>query len=417
MLNRSGLRPRWILGVVAIACLGLALFYWFPQVNRRLAWRLDFGLAYLRGVINPVGPMPTALPQPRLSVTHHPTQTPEQPATPQPTAAVTSIPQPSPTPLPNSIVLPAPLWEKQDINNCGPASLAMYLRYYQWEGDQFDVATVLKPQREDRNVNVDELAYYVRNHAGWLHVEYRVGGNLALLKSLLAVGIPVMIEESFYFEEPYWPDDDLWAAHYFLVTGYDDAAQEFTGQDSFYGADRKVAYQKLDSYWQAFNRVYLLVFPPAQEQVVQSLLGEDWDADANRQRTLEHSQQETEQDPQNAFAWFNLGSNLVYFERYLEASQAYDTARNLGLPQRMLRYQFGPFIAYFHTGQIDTLLKLTSYALELTPKSEEAWLWHGWALYRQGKTNQAVADFERALAENPNYLDAQYALNFVQQNR
>ena len=27
-----------------------------------------------------------------------------------------------------------------------------------------------------------------------------------------------------------------------------------------------------------------------------------------------------------------------------------------GLPQRMLRYQFGPFFAYFHTGRIDDLL-------------------------------------------------------------
>ena len=35
-----------------------------------------------------------------------------------------------------------------------------------------------------------------------------------------------MIEESFYFEEPYWTDDDLWAAHYQLVTGYDDSTQD-----------------------------------------------------------------------------------------------------------------------------------------------------------------------------------------------
>ena len=39
------------------------------------------------------------------------------------------------------------------------------------------------------------------------------------------------------------------------------------------------------------------------------------------------------------FAWFNLGSDLVYFDRYEEAALAYDKARELGLPLRMFRYQ------------------------------------------------------------------------------
>jgi tetratricopeptide (TPR) repeat protein len=82
----------------------------------------------------------------------------------------------------------------------------------------------------------------------------------------------------------------------------------------------------------------------------------------------------------------------------------------------MLRYQFSPFFAYFHTGQIDDLLALTKYALQITRNAEEAFLWHGWALYRQGDTPGAIADFQNALAQNPNYQDAQYALDFVQAN-
>ncbi len=74
------------------------------------------------------------------------------------------------------------------------------------------------------------------------------------------------------------------------------------------------------------------------------------------------------------------------------------------------------FIAYFHTGQIDDLIALTEYALKVTPNSEEALLWHGWAMYRQGDTPQAVENFQQALVENPNYIDAQYALDFVRGN-
>ena len=396
------------------------VIYQLPPVNQRLAWRVDFALAYLRGVVNPIGEVPTPLPPPAVAVTNQVVNTPT--AAPAITPAVTDTPGPTPTlpptatPIPATISLSAPGYEKQDINNCGPASLAMYLRYYGWEGDQFNIANLLKPQREDRNVNVEELTFYARTNAGWLNTEYRVGGDLELLKQFLAAGLPVMIEESFYFEEPYWPNDDLWAAHYNLLTGFDENTQTFTGQDSFYGPDQTIDYQTLEEYWHAFNHVYILIYPPTMEETVKSILGEDWDVEVNRQKTMEMAQAETQANPTDAYAWFNLGTNLVYFERYQEAAQAFDEARELGLPQRMLRYQFTPFFAYFHTRRIEDLLALTEYALQITPNAEEALLWHGWALYRSGDTNGAIADFRAALAENPNYPDAQYALDFVREN-
>lgn len=398
--------------------IAVGLLYQIPSIHDRLSWRIDFAIAYLRGIINPVEAMPTAIPS--TPVIHHENSSP----TPLVTENIiittevvnTIIPKPTQTPLSAAVSLPAPEWEKQDINNCGPASLAMYLRYYGWEGDQTTITDVIKPFREDRNVNVDELVYYVRNHAGWLRTEYRVGGNLELLKALISIGIPVMIEESFYFDEPYWINDDLWAAHYNLITGYDDIAQVFTGQDSFHGADGKIPYQELDGYWQSFNRVYILIYPPDKEAQVLAILGDNWDMDVNRKNALEIALQETQDDPGNAYAWFNQGSNLTYFERYVEATDAFDKAREIGLPQRMLRYQFSPFIAYFHTGQMDDLITLTEYALEITPNSEEAWLWHGWAMYRSGDSQQARQDFERAYQENPNYQDTIYALDFMRDN-
>jgi tetratricopeptide (TPR) repeat protein len=108
-----------------------------------------------------------------------------------------------------------------------------------------------------------------------------------------------------------------------------------------------------------------------------------------------------------------VGSNLVYFERYDEANVAYDKARELGLPQRMFRYQFGPFLANFHSHRTDDLLVLTDYALQRTEMSEETWLWHGWAQYRNGDTAKAVESWRKALSIHPGYEDALYALSFV----
>lgn len=424
-------RRSWLLLIgIGLLLLGILVFK-VPAINDRIAWRADFALTYLRNFVDPVEPIPTKLPKPRLRVVQQANLQPEAVAglsqtpevTPEslepgvtPTAAWTATPTVTLAPLPPAFSLPAPAWERQDINNCGPASLAMYLRFWGWDGDQADISELLKPIRQDRNVNVEELIFFARTRAGWLQAEYRVGGDLELLKHLLAAGIPVMIEEGVLLDETYWPDDDHWAAHYFLLTGYDEQAQEFTGQDSFFGADRKVDYQELDHNWQAFNRVYILLFPPENQATVQRLLGEAWNIDVNRLRALEASQSEVDAQPENAYAWFNLGTNLAYFEHYDEAADAYDRAEALGLPQRMYRYQFGPFMAYFHSLRTDDLLTLAEYALKRTPTSEEALLWQGWGFYRQGQKSAAAQNFYQALEFHPGYEDALYALDYVKDN-
>jgi tetratricopeptide (TPR) repeat protein len=414
-------RKPFVCIIVAAFCLllGALLIYQVPAVKQRLEWRIELAQNYVRGVIHPAGAMPTPADRATLapSPTRLPTATPPT-ELPTPTTQPSPTYAPSPTPIPGVVTLPPPAWELQGMNDCGPASLSMYLRFYGWEGNQDDITAVIKPVPQDRNVNPEELVYFVRNYAGWLNAEFRVGGDLVLLRQLLAAGIPVIIEESFTLEDtpgypPLPPSDDRWAAHYLLLTGYDDSAQSFTGQDSYHGANQSIAYDQLDRDWQIFNRVYLLVYLPSQQANLQAILGSNWDANTNRQHALEVAQIETQTDPNNAFAWFNLGSNLVYFERYGEAASAYDTARTLGLPQRMLRYQFGPFFAYFHAGLTNELLALTEYALERTDNSEEALLWHGWALYRQGDTDGAIQDWQAALEANPTYLDAQYALDFA----
>jgi tetratricopeptide (TPR) repeat protein len=233
---------------------------------------------------------------------------------------------------------------------------------------------------------------------------------------LIAAGFPVMIEASMLLEENFWYNDDRWSGHYLLLTGYNDGDQTFFTQDAFLGPNRQVSYSQIDQDWISFNRVFMLIYPADREGEIAGLLGEDWNPDINRQRALQKAQAETEADPRNVFAWFNLGSNLTYFERYDEAVQAYDQARQMNLPQRMLRYQFGPFLAYFHSGRNDDLLAMTEYALSVTPNSEEALLWRGWAQYRAGDRNDALVNFQKALDARPDYGDAQYAYNYVVQN-
>lgn len=399
-------------GVGFLTLIVLALQ--IPGINSRVAWRYEVARTYLRNVINPVGSAPTAIPNTPTPTASLPSPT--SPVTPTPELVATPIP-PTATlaPPPPQAMLGSPPYEKQTANNCGPAALSMMLHMVGWSGSQKDISDVIKPVNGDRNVNPEEMAFWVRNYAGWLRIEYRVGGDIETLKRLISSGFPVIVEGTTALnpDDTGWPDDDLWAAHYLLLTGYDDSTQTFVAQDPYRGPDKTISYEQLESEWKPFNYMYMVVYLPEQEEQIKSLLASNWDATMNRQNALAFAEAAIADDPTDAFAWFNVGSNLVYFERYFEANDAYDQARELGLPQRMFRYQFGPFIANFHAHRTEDLLALTDYALQRTEMSEEGWLWHGWALYRQGDTNGAVENWRRALSVRPGYEDALYALNFV----
>jgi tetratricopeptide (TPR) repeat protein len=403
-MNERGSWRGWFGLGAAVMTAALLGAYRVPAVHQRLAWRLDAAAGIVAGWLYPGELLPTParaaalLTLPALA----PAATPTSGPTPLPTAA--------PPALPPAAGLPAPAWEKQSWNNCGPATLALAMRYYGWEGDQHDISDLLKPDPGDKNVNVEELVYYVRTRAGWLNAEYRVGGDVETLKRFLAAGFPVVIEKSLVLPPN---EGGGWAAHYVLLTGYDDARQEFVTQDTYDGADLPVSYADLDERWHAFNHVYIVVFPAGEAEAVAALMGDEADAEVNRQRALERSQAEVEADPEDAFAWFNLGTNLSHFERYGEAAQAYDRALGLGLPWRFTRYQFGPYIAYFNQGRFEDVIDLATSTLYRTSKSEEARLWRGWARFRLGDLGGALDDFQAALEVNPNYLDARYALDYV----
>ncbi|NPA06462.1 MAG: tetratricopeptide repeat protein [Chloroflexi bacterium] len=423
------LNPRlryrdWLYLSLSLATLSMALYAW-PPVHTRLAWRVEVARTWLRMALHPVDNNPLAArptltfatPTPTPTMTASPTPKPHTPtATPQatPTPTASPTPTPTPTPLPPSAqVPPMPRWFQQTVNNCGPATLAFYLQWWGWKGTQDDIARVIRPNLKDRNVNVEELVLYVNEHVPNLRALFRVGGTLSLLKGFLAAGYPVMIEAGMHLDRGYWPNDDRWAGHYLFVTGYDDERGAFLVQDSYYGPNRWVPYDTFDQDWKAFNRVFILVYPPEHEPRLLPLLGPYRFFKDSRQIALEQAQREIEADPNDAFAWFNLGSNLVFFERWTEAAQAYDRAFEIGLPQRMLRYQFGPFFAYFHSWQLDKLQAIIDYALKITPDSEEAWVWRGWLYYRLGEPQKAAQAFRKALEINPHSRDARYGLEFL----
>ncbi|MPM45900.1 hypothetical protein SDC9_92592 [bioreactor metagenome] len=284
---------------------------------------------------------------------------------------------------------------------------------YGWKGDQQTVAAVIKPKDLDKNVNVEELASYAQSAAG-LAAAVRVGGTLDLLQRLIAAGYPVIIERDFTLEKSFWPGDDRWSSHFVLITGYDQSAGTLTTQDAYYGPDVEVDAEQLVRSWKAFNYVYMVLYPTADAGKVAALLGDGWSEEKAYQTAVTTALQQTQADRTDLYAWFNLGSCYVGLGQYESAWLAFNEARKIGLPQRMLRYQFGPFEAAYASGRAQDLQELVNYAMKTTPNSEEALFWQGKLYLMEKQPAFARKSFLEALSARPGYAQAQSALNSLQ---
>ena len=337
---------------------------------------------------------PTATPSP----TPPPTATPAPPTATPPTAAGSGFVQLSGL---------AHYW--QTWNNCGPATLAMNLSYYSLPLTQKQTAAVLKPNWDDKNVSPHEMVDYARSQG--LNALVRVNGTPERLRQYVDAGIPVLIET--------WLDHDGGMGHYRIVVGYDDAARQWIVYDSYIsdGLDPKgpypgirMGYDELVRLWRVFNGAYVLVYDAARAAAAQQILGDEADDAVMWQRSLERAQAEAAANPADPFAWFNLGSSLTAQGRYADAASAFDQARVIGLPWRMLWYQFEPFHAYYEAGRYDELLALADSVIATAGNIEETYYWRGKALQATGDIDGARQAYQRAAELNSNYAEAQQAL-------
>jgi tetratricopeptide (TPR) repeat protein len=405
----------------------VGIAYHLPPIHDRLAWRVENMRVAIKRYLNPPAEV-VFVPQEQVDAIISSTLTAQAP-TPTPSLpSLTETPLPSPTPsqiptaIPESISLTGIRHEYQKFNNCAPASLSMVLSYWTWQGDQFATRAYLRPSHEidDKNVNAFEIVDFVEKNTQFDAV-WRVGGDLELLKRLLAAGFPLLIEKGLD------PHDDAWLGHYQIISGYENANNRFLVYDSYEGPPEAygVPYDVIAQFWRHFNFIYVVVFPPERAAEVQSILGPNSDPVQNFQHAAQLALTETTSlaGREQFFAWFNLGTNLLQLQDYAGAAQAYDNAFVLyaALPQeerpwRLLWYQDGPYAAYYHTGRYQDVINLAHSTLINVDKPvlEETYYWRGMAKSALGDRAGAIEDLQRAYALNPNSTPAGVELQRIQ---
>lgn len=433
---------KWAIPAIIIFVIGM---YYVPPVHSRLSWRLDALRTQVKYMINPPDEavfQPAQQTQVDLAVTQMmqtlvATLTPQADipvaTTPLPPAGLnwTAVPAVTTTPLPATVMLTGVKYETQHgrLNYCGPTNFSMALTYWGWSGNRDVIGKAVMPvNAKDKNVMPYELQDYIADNVPGMASVVRYGGDIDMLKRMVAAGFPVVTEKGIY--EVDLNGKNSWMGHYAFVTGYDDTKQEIIYQDSYEteptnpGPNRHIKYSTFIEGWRAFDYVFVVVYPQEKQSQVMTLLGplaNETDA-ARHALAVAQSEAQTLSDIDQYFAWFNIGTSHVMLFEYADAAVAYDYAfklyANLKVedsvrPYRMIWYQTGPYKAYYYTNRFSDVINLANTTLNDTisePVLEESLYWRGMAYYMAGQTDMAVKDYRDALKVHPKWIPATEAL-------
>jgi tetratricopeptide (TPR) repeat protein len=240
----------------------------------------------------------------------------------------------------------------------------------------------------------------------------RSGGNLTLLKKLIANGFPVLVEKGVFIRDT--NGKVSWMGHYAVLNGYDDEEQQFLSQDSYFRPDFPVSYDDLLSQWRSFNYLFLVVYSQDQETKLMEVLGEFADDRNADQIAYQLANEElfTTQGNDLFYAWFNRGTSMVQLQDYAGAAEAYDQAflvysqlPEKNRPWRIMWYQTGPYFAYFYSGRYQDVINLATLTIDAAsePYLEESFYWRARAYVAVGFTQSALEDLYQSLEYHPNF--------------
>jgi tetratricopeptide (TPR) repeat protein len=446
MHHRSGL--KYLLAIPLLILLAV-LVYNIPFVHSRLAWRLDNLRVRIQYALKPpehvvfqpqeqaelekqvdaiVNATLTAL-APTLTPTITPSPLPPTSTQPGPTA--TPLPSATatlnPTPLPASFKLAGIHYEDQHnrLNYCGPANLSMALTYWGWTGNRDTVGEYVKTNKDDKNVMPYELQDFVLTQVPGYGAIIRYGGEISLLKKLVAAGFPVVTEKGYYTYD--MTGRYGWLGHYQFVTGYDDTKGVLVVQDTYVakGENHEFPYAEFQGGWRSFDYLFMMVYPLDHEAELMTLLGDYADVDWSSRHALELATAETSTltGVDQYFAAFNAGTSHVYLKEYVDAAYAYDYAFQLyaALPDdnlrpfRMLWYQTGPYFAYYYSGRYQDVIDLADVTFNTIGDDvlEETWYWRGMARLALGDTAGATDDFRESVRLHPGFAAGLYQLSLL----
>jgi len=251
-------------------------------------------------------------------------------------------------------VLPAAKWVPQTFNNCGPAAVSMTLQYFGHSVPQTETKARLRTGDDDKNIFMYQISDYLKE----FDIESKIffNGDIEMVKTLVSNGFYVIVED---WLRPY---EDI--GHVLIIRGYDDRAKVLIGDDPYLGVGVRFPYQEFEEgQWKPFNREFVPVYSREKEELLKAIVGENWNESTMYRNSVIRNQKDIEENPNDMYAWFNLGTSYFALAEYENAKEAFEKSRQIGWPGRMLWYQIEPIETYNKLGEYQKAIELANIAL------------------------------------------------------
>jgi tetratricopeptide (TPR) repeat protein len=288
--------------------------------------------------------------------------------------------------IPEKKIIPGRYHAFQTFNNCGPASLAMALSYFDVNVTQQQLGQALRPYqvKEEMGAKAEEYGFTVY---------FRPAGTIEMLKTFIAYDIPVIART--------WtkPDEDI--GHFRLVRGYDDDLQQILQDDSLQNKNLWFSYDEFNSMWDKFGFEYLVLVPNDKLDIARKILGEDLDEQVAWQKSAANT------------TGLNRSVALYHLGDYSGSVREFEAVENF-LPARALWYQLEPIQAYYQLANYDRVFSITDQIIENGNRANsELYLIRGQIYENQGNTSAARTEYQKAVFYNVNLEEAKTALSRV----
>lgn len=318
-------------------------------------------------------------------------------------------PSPGPLIFPTKKIIPTDYHIFQTYNNCGPASLSMALHFYGIEISQEDLGKTLRPYQiqsgdnDDKSVTLEELGNKAKDYG--LIAYHRPMGNSLLIKKFIANDIPVITRTITK------PGEDI--GHYRIIKGYDEKNSVFIQDDSLQGKNLYYTYEEFSKIWKIFNYEYLALVPKEKQVIAEQILGENNDLQTAWQNVVKNSQNELSKNPNDIHSRFNLSVAYYNLTDYRKSVIQFEKVEKF-LSFRTLWYQIEPIEAYFESGDYNKVFKIIDQILNNQNKAfSELYILRGKIYQKQGNTEMAKSEFQKALFYNSNLEEAKKLLNSI----
>lgn len=312
---------------------------------------------------------------------------------------VFSSPTPTLAPPPNSYEIPLKLHVFQSFNNCGPATLSMALSYEGINKNQEELGQILRPYQipggdnDDKSVTLKEVAAQAETYG--LTAYLRPNGDIEKLKQFIAYDIPVVTRT--------WLQTNEDIGHYRIIRGYDGNTQEIIQDDSLQGKNLRFSYNEFNALWQPFNYEYLVLIPENKMEAAKSILDEELDEKIAWENAKVRIENELTQNPSNSHLIFALSRIHYYLGNYDESIRYFNSVENT-ISTRTLWYQIEPLLSIYETGDYNRVFQIADKILNNQNRAySELYKLKGDIYLKQGRTEAARAEYEKAVVYNSNF--------------